>query len=237
MASQFGVIQWGGGQFGQPPPPAVAGAGCDIAASIADIWFRLGFQSGADMAVPDRWVTIAELYQFGDDAAKLLARVSSLFLTLDSSVSVLAATPLYEMPSGHVFTLTAWLTALSGAQQQLRLSSAGQLWALDGAWPLTSGAPLRLSLDAGGVGTGTLYPNPVANAVLNQVLEVCPATVAAGASTLPISPVLQDCFTYFLLAGARGKESDSSMPEMAAHFQQRCALYEAVIDHLWGTGV
>jgi hypothetical protein len=48
--------------------------------------------------------------------------------------------------------------------------------------------------------------------------------------------VLQDYFTYAMLAGALGKESEQAMPEMARHYGQRIGLYEQVMDHLWGSG-
>lgn len=205
---------------------------CDVLNSIADAWFRLGFLSAADLAAAN-WLTPAELYQFGDDAAKFLARTSSVFLAYDNSVNVVAGTPQYSLPAAHVFTVMAWL---STAKQQLRLTTVGQLFALDANWATTTGNPVRISLDAQTAGECVLYPNPIANDVLNQVLEVFPPTVALAASVLPVNPVLQDYFTDALIQGARGKESDSAMPEVAAHLAQRRALYEAVADHLWGTG-
>lgn len=207
----------------------------DVLNCIADAWFRLGFQSAADMATAGAWVTADEQYQFADDAAKYLARESSLFLTYDASINVVAGTPQYAIAEAQVFTVTAWLVYL-GSVRQLRLSSVGQLFALDASWAATTGPPTRLSMDAGAPETYTLYPNPVQNATLAQVMQEVPAALVAGGSQLSVSPVLQDYFTYALLGGARGKESDSSMPDMAAHFAQRCALYDAVIDHLWGDG-
>ena len=223
-------------QFGAPPAPVAQLPGCDVANCIADLWFRLGFLNAADMARADRWVTLAELYQFADDAAKFLSRASAAFLTYDSSIGVTAGEPEYALPAGWVWTEGAWLLYAGLPLQQLRLSSVGQLFALDANWNTTTGNPLRLSLDAGPVGWCVLYPSPVAGAVLAEVLQVFPATVAAGASALPLSAVLQDYFTDAALAGARAKESDSAMPDVAAHCRERMALYEAVIGHLWGDG-
>ncbi len=210
--------------------------GCDAANSIADLWFRLGFASAADMAVAGGWVTSAELYQFADDQAKLLARTSSLFLAYDASIGVTAGTALYNLPAAHIYTLSAWLLYAGLPLQMIRLSSVGQLFGLDANWPTTTGDPSRISLDAGGVGTATLYPNPIANATLAQVLQEYPATVMSGASSVPLSPILQDYFTDAILAGARGKESDSAMPGIAAHMAERMALYAQVIEHLFGGG-
>jgi hypothetical protein len=227
----FGVPEWGAN-----PAQNTALPGCDVANCVADLWFRLGFLNAQDLNRDDRWVTLAELYQFGDDAAKCLARMSSLFLTCDASINVVASTPLYNLPAAHVFTLSAWLINTGGLLQMLRLSTVGQLFGLDGNWSATTGSPSRVSLDAGGVGTATLYPNPVANATLAQVLQEYPAAVVAGSSSVPVSPILQDYFTDWLLAASRGKESDSAMPEIAAHMGERLKLYESVIQHLWGSG-
>lgn len=227
----FGVPEWGAN-----PAANVILPGCDVANCLADLWFRLGFLNALDMNRDDRWVTLAELYQFGDDRAKLLARTSSLFLTYDASINVVAATAAYNLPAAHVFTLSAWLVNTGGLLQMLRLSSVGQLFGLDGNWPATTGSPSRLSLDEAAVGTATLYPIPIANATLAQILDEYPATVVAGSSSVPVSPILQDYFTDALLAAARGKESDSAMPEIAAHMAERLKLYEQLIEHLWGPG-
>lgn len=232
MGSVFGVPQ-----FGQSPAPFVALPGCDVANCIQDVWFRLGFLNYADMAVDDRWVTLAELYRFGDDAAKRLSYMLGLFMSYDTSIAVLAGTAAYTLPAAHVFTVLAWMVYAGLPLQLLRPSTAGQLFALDANWPTTTGNPTRFSLDAGGPGSCTLYPAPVSPGTLAQVIQGFPADVVSGSSSLPVSPVLQDYFTYCLLAGARGKESDSALPEMAAHFRERVKLYEQVMEHLWGPGV
>ena len=96
--------------------------------------------------------------------------------------------------------------------------------------------PIRSPLDAGSVGTITLYPKPTVGGTLSQVCEEFPATIALGSSTVAVPSVLQDYFTYRALEGARRKESDARMEEMADHFAERCDLYEKVIEHLWGAG-
>jgi hypothetical protein len=209
---------------------------CDVLDSINDLWFRLGFTDQTDLADGNGFVTIPELYQYIDDRVRVLARISSVFLTYDSSIEVASGTATYALPAGHVFTEGAWLL-YSGSLQLLRLSTVGQLFALDAAWSAAApGPPRRLSLDAAGANNCVLYPNPSADAVLAQVLQAAPPTVAAGASVLPLSPVLQDYFSDAAIAGARSMESDSAMPEIGEHLRARMALYEAVIEHLFGGG-
>ncbi len=203
----------------------------DTANCITDVLYRLGFQSAGDIAAAIPYVTVTELYQWADEAAKRLAYESGVFLAFDATITVTSGTAAWNLPAAHVFTVMIWLgTAL------LRISTVGELFALDGVWSLTSGPSVRASFDASGVGTVTLYPNPTAGGTLSQVCQLFPATIALGSSTVALPTVLQDWFSYAMLAGARGKESDAAMPEMASHFEERMRLYDQVIQHLYGPG-
>ncbi|GEM_PF-5618210 len=212
----------------------------DALNSLTDAIYRLGFVSLAESQAAAAYVTNAELYQFADDAAKKLSYSAGIFVTLDSSIAVTAGVGVYSEPATHVFTVYAWISPLpgvGGSSQVLRPTTVAQLFALDSTWSTTSGEAKRFSLDAGSVGTITIYPLPVNSGTLNQICQEFPATISAASSQVASMPsVLQDYLTYAMLAGARGKESESAKPEMAAHFQQRCSLYEQVIEHLWGPG-
>jgi hypothetical protein len=185
----------------------------------------------ADLSAPASWVTPAELYQWADEAAARLAYAAGLFVTWDTSVAIQAGTAVYELPAAHVFTLYA----MAGAQP-LRITRVADLWALDARWPTTTGDPQRCSFDAGRVGTVTIYPSPASGGTLGQVCQETPATIQAGASAVALPTVLQDYFSYAMLAAARGKESEARMEEMARHFGERLRLYEQVIAQLWGPG-
>jgi hypothetical protein len=108
------------------------------------------------------------------------------------------------------------------------------LWAFDSVWSVTTAArPVRCSLEAGAVGTITLYPNPTDPGTVAQICQEYPPTLTAAAPGLAVPSILQDYFTYVMLAGARGKESDYRMGDMAQHYQQRCQMYEQVISSYW----
>jgi len=210
--------------------------GCDVQNVIdSDLWYRLGFQSQADLLAAN-WLTVGELYQFADDAVKAIARATSLFLTFDDSIAVSAGTAAYALPAGHIFTEGAWLVYASGGIQLLRLTTVGQLFALDAVWGTKTGAPVRLSLDARDAVSCVLYPSPTANATLAQIMQQTPADVAEGATALPLSPVMEIYFSSAILAAALSKESDSARPEVAAHLVERLGLIDAVIQSLWGEG-
>ena len=208
-----------------PAPPVY-----DVQISLNDVVYRLGFASMADFTQAGSWVTGDELFEWADEAIKHLAYTASVFVTFDNSVSVSAGNSLYVLPSNHVFTLAAWL---GGAN--LRITRQADLYALDADWPAVSGPPTRCSLDAGRVGTLTLYPNPTAGGTLSQVTQEFPAaTVASGATTVPLPLIFQDYLSYAMLRGARMKESDSRDLAMADHYDQRLKLYEQLFEHLYG---
>lgn len=203
----------------------------DAANCITDVIYRLGFQDATDLDTAGTWVTSTELYQWADEAAQRLAYVSGVFITYDTSITVTGGTAAYSQPASNVFTLAAWL-----GSNELRLTPVRELSALDATWPATSGPAARASLDAGSVGTITLYPNPTAGGTLNQIAEEYPSTIALGSSTVQLPPVLADWMSYEILAGARRKESDAYQPEMADHFDQRADTYRQIIQHLYGIG-
>jgi hypothetical protein len=198
---------------------------------VADVWYRLGFLSQADIDASGTWVASSELYQWADEAAQKIAYASGVFITLDGSITVTPGSGVYALPAAHVFTLQAFLTAGT-----LRVTPVRELEALDATWTATTGIPTRCSMDAGSVGTVTLYPNPTAADTLTQICEEYPPTIASGSSTVALPTPLQDYLSYAMLAGARGKESDAFDQAMSEHFSERVALYEQIVEHLYGCG-
>jgi hypothetical protein len=203
----------------------------DLANAVSDVLYRLGFQGAGDIAAAGGYATVSELYQWADEAAKKLAYLAGAFTAWDTSITVSAGTAVYNEPATHVFTIAAWL-----GSNPLRITPVRELWALDATWPATTGLSTRCSMDAGAVGTITLYPKPTVGGTLGQVIQEFPGTIALGSSTVALPSVLQDYFSYAMLAGARGKESDAAMEDMAEHFEERLRLYEQVIGHLYGPG-
>jgi hypothetical protein len=229
--SIFGVPQWGTVVWGGIPDAIAPPVNLDLNNSLFDVWYRLGFHDFSDMQ-NSVWASSSELYQFADDELKALAYRTAIFITTDTSITATAATAVYNLPAGHVFSVFAWLAYSAPASLRiLRSSAVRELESLDADWPAATGDPERISLDAGKVGTATLYPNPVRQATLGQVLQ----TVPAG-PLVPVSLILQDVFSYSMLAGARAKESDYRVDDMAAHYAERVRLYEIVATYLWGDG-
>lgn len=206
-----------------PQGPAIAGV--DIAAVILELLPTLGAGSLADLT----WCLPDELYQFADEAAKRLGHRAGVFVERDTSTAVLAATPAYPTPARHIDTIHV---SLGG--QRLRPASVGDLASLDTTWPLTTGIVQRYSMDAGGPGTITLYRIPEAPGTLAVIFHQFPPTIASGSSALAVATPVADYFACAIVAEARRKQSESAMPEMAEHFDQRCAMYEQIFKSYFG---
>ena len=141
----------------------------------------------------------------------------------DSEAHPRATPPPPPPPSGAVNTY-------------LRITPVRELWDLDATYPTTAGAPKRASFDAGAVGQILLYPIPNVDGTLLQVYQEYQPAITAAAPDVTLPSILGDLFSYRMLQGARLKESDARMDEMAAHYGERCALYEAIAKHLYGSG-
>jgi len=208
----------------------------DASVCLAAAVYRLGFGAQSEISAANSWVTETELYQWGDEAVKRLSREISLFINYSTSTMTQAYLATYTLSPRHVYTLLAAVVTTSESQI-LRPTTVRELYALDAAWPSTPGFPRRASLDAGPVGTITLYPLPTAAGyTVAQLEQEIPDDVSAAAPQVAVPAVLEPYVTYAMLAGARGKESEAAMPEMSDHFRQRLSLYEQVMRHLWGGG-
>jgi hypothetical protein len=115
-------------------------------------------------------------------------------------------------------------------------SSVQELAALDATWPASTGPITRYSMDASGIGTITVYKIPTATGVLAIIYHQFLPQIQSGASAIPVCSPVADYFGYTMLAGARRKESDQTMTDMADHFDQRVAMYEKVFAHYFGEG-
>ena len=211
----------------------------NVTSSVADCIYRLGFQNLSDAQATDAYCSESELYQFADDAAKRLSYQLGVFVTLDDSIAVTAGIASYNLQTNHVFTIFAWvapLPSVGGSVQILRATPVNNLFALDDTWAFSSGEANRYSLDAGAVGTITLYPTPVNSGTLRQIAQEFPAAVAVGNAQLSLPSVLQDYFSMAMICAARGKESDQAIPEITDHIKHRLDLYGQVINQLYGPG-
>jgi hypothetical protein len=202
----------------------------DVANVITNVTPMLGFSSLTDLEASD-WLQLVELYQWADEKVKRAAHAIGLFVETDTSTTTTAAQGTYNCPTGFIDML-----ALYAADARLRPSTARELMALDGTWPMTSGTPTRYSMDAGAPGTYVLYPFPVSAIAMLAVFLSYPAQIAQGSSVLAAPLPLQDWIGIAMVAEARRKESEAAMPEVAEHLDEVAALYEKAMLRYWGTG-
>jgi hypothetical protein len=177
------------------------------------------------------WCTQAEVWGWFWEAQSRLAELG-LFVAAET-FSTVAGTGSYALPADWLNTIFA---SVNG--QQMRPVSAAELVALDSYWSgaacWTQQVPGRYSMDAGALGTITLYPYPGAVNSVTLVDQVLPPAISTGQTTSPIHALLQDYFLYFALQRARGKESPNAMPEVAAAAAQMVKMYEQIICSYWG---
>lgn len=213
-----------------PQGPPIAGV--DLANTINDLLPTLGASSLADLD----WCTESELYQWADEAAKRLSHRVGVFVTRDTSISLAAGTATYSTPTGHVDSIHVSVLPASGSPLKLFPSSVEELASLDSTWPTTTGPVTRYSMDAAGIGTITVYSIPTTTGTLAVIYHEFLPQIQAGNSAVPVCSPVSDYFQYAMLAGARRKESDHTMLDMADHFEKRVEMYEQVLEHYFGRG-
>jgi hypothetical protein len=174
------------------------------------------------------WWTSDELYQFADEAVKLLARTAAVFAAADF-VATSAGVAEYALPSGAL-----WMIQASVNGNAIRPSTVREIEALDPNWQTTPGAAGRWIQDIG-LGQVRLYPVPVGIGTLERVCHIERTAISAGNPTLTGAPLPFGGFVlHAMLAAARGKEGDAQMPDVAAHANARVSLYLSVFASYWG---
>jgi hypothetical protein len=199
----------------------------DLSATANVLLERLGAASWTDLD----WCSQSEVYGWFDEAQSRLAELG-LFVALET-LATEAAVSAYALPADWLRTIFAAVNA-----SQVRPASVAELQALDSGWAgavcAAGELPSRYALDAGSLGTLTLYPQPGAVNTLELIDQITPPDITATQTSAPIPSVVSDYFLYFALQRARGKESPNAMPEVAAAAAQMVALLEQAFQTLWG---
>jgi len=194
----------------------------DLSQTANDLLARLGAANWTDL----NWCTQSEVYSWLDEAAQRLGELG-LFVQQNSQ-TLTPGTAQYPLSANWLQTIHA-----SASGSLLRAASAEELEALDSEWTVTqcvTGEPSsRYALDAGPLGTITLYPQPADADTLSTIDQVSPATVTYLQTLIPAPPPVSDYCFYFALMRARGKESPNAMPEIAAHAADRVKHLEQVL--------
>jgi hypothetical protein len=192
--------------------------------AISALYPKLGGTSAADIT---GW-TDAELYAWMDEASDCFARKFGGWVERDTSRSTAAGVSSYAAPARHIGT-----RHVTAGGAILRASSVADLEALDPDWRTAPGPPKRWTLEAAGLANLVLYPVPVAITPLAILFFTYPETVTSG-STLAGPTPMQDYFSYCVLAEARSKEGQGTMPEIAARLKPLIGVYEAAFARYFG---
>jgi|SRR5215467_5014158 len=176
--------------------------------------------------------TQAQLIAFEDQAAKQLSRAAMLFVERDTSKTTINGTRTYSLPARHNATIH-----VSYATVPLRPATTIEMEARDEEFETTAGPPdhwYEDNLDSTLIG---LAPVPDSAASLPMVCSVYPPDLD-GINTLLQAPAPVAIYlTYFVLAKAYGKESETEEPDLAQHAAANVALFEQLFLHYYGEGL
>jgi hypothetical protein len=173
-----------------------------------------------------------EIYNWTDEELKLLAKEGP-FVVRDT-VAIVAGTAIYSAPTGHLSTIH-----VAHNNAPLRPSSTQELELKDPAYATFAGTPLYWYV--GTYNQIALYPVPNAAAIaLASTVEVIyhqypPAPDDLITITLPVPAVIGEMIEMMVVAQAYAKESDSQVPEIAAHLVEVGKLAMAAVQGLWGS--
>jgi hypothetical protein len=197
----------------------------DLSAVSADILPALGAGSFGDLD----WCTQAELYNFADEAARRLAAKASVWVNRYGNQTVNPGTQPAPAPADMIDAIhISW----NGAS--LRPASALDLESYDSGWQTAAGVPARFSVDAG-LGQIFLYPAVQTTGTMAAIYHQVQPQIESGATAVRAPGVFWDYFAAAMIAGARRKESEQAMPEMADHLEQRMVLFLQIAEAYWGS--
>lgn len=209
----------------QPSPAQPGFANLELA--IGELWPALNASGPADAL----WWTPAELYEWMDEGAKRLARMTGAFVERNTSLNSSATIPTYALPAAHITTLQADL-----ANVTLKARSTQDLEAEDSAWASRTGDPKAFTLDVSGFNRLRLYPAPADGPNdIGLFMSRIPEEITAAQSALAAPPIIRDYFTLYALREARRKESPGSMEEIVPFLDSVLETIESAVGQLWGT--
>ena len=185
--------------------------------------------NAADLATLIFWDE-ASLYAWADEAAMRASRIAELFVDRDTSVTLTPGTGVYTNPDRHVSLLHFALAGL-----RLTPSTTNELLALSDDPDGDAGAPTRWVEDHKGHDLFRLWPAPTAGGTLEIVVARYPQSITTSAPTVTAPLVFGDYLAHRIIAEARRKEGDGSLPEIADAFDQRAGLYEQIFADYWGS--
>lgn len=210
----------------QPPPPSPSYV--NFAVTLAALWTALNANGPQDAVF---WSS-DEMYQWFDQAAKLLGRTHGVFTDYDQSLVTVTNQGDYTLPDTHISTIQADLNG-----NLLRARNVQEMEAADANWPRTAGIPAVFLQDVEGMRLLTINPIPQASSgglPIGITINEVPDTITAANAFLRAPQVLQEYFTFYALSEARTKESHAQMPEAAQMFGGIVDLCTQAISGLWG---
>ncbi|MFH1110985.1 MAG: DUF6682 family protein [Planctomycetota bacterium] len=195
---------------------------------VAEVYPCLNSEDAANLI---HW-TEAELIEWANQGQRDLARRFAMWVERDTANITGIGTTDYVLPTRHLSTIHVTLGGRS-----LRAVNVRELEALSATWTtdacMGAGTPSRYCQDVSGTTTIRLYKIPNGVEVLAILHHEYPTDLAVA--TEPDMPsAVADWLFFRMVAEARGKESDGSMPEAAKFCRDVQGIYEQAFAGYWG---
>lgn len=190
--------------------------------------------NATDAATLIHW-TEAEIIEWANEGQRDLARRFAMWVERDATTTTADAQASYTLPTRHLSTIHVIL-----AGRSLRAASVRELEALSSTWTTDACTgtitPTRYCQDVTGTTSIRLYKIPNSALTLAIVYHEYLADLAAGGN--PDMPdAVADWLWLRMVAEARAKESDGSMPEAAKFCRDVMGVYEQAFAGYWGVRV
>lgn len=177
--------------------------------------------------------TQADLINHTDEACKRLARICTMFVVRDTSITTAGGTAIYSLPSSQVSTIHISLNT-----SPLRPAAVIDLESRDEQFQSTPGTPDHWYEDDLMLNTVGLVPVPTAAANLPVICSQYPPDLdVAQENVLVQAPAPVGIYLSFAVLGALyGEEGESEQPDLAKHCAARAGMLEQVFQQYFGKG-
>lgn len=202
----------------------------DVVTQMTEILPALHSLTESDLV----FVTGDEIIRLYDEAVKRLAANLTLFVAIDTSITLVSGQAEYSLPSRHLATIRIALPT-----GMLTASTSRRLEVKDDAFGTTTGTPTDWYQDKIGSGVFRLYPVPnTTGTVVTVIYLEYPAELDCERSTrtIPAPDWIVDMLDWEVLAEVYGQNSDAQMPEVAAHLKQLVGFYQQAAEADYGGG-
>lgn len=199
-----------------------------VSSLISELWAALGATSEASAV----WWDAAELYTWANDTLRRM-RQARIYVE-QTSYTLTSGQQTYTLPSKAAqLLIVAYDGTVLPRFTAKEMDAARQTWRAYAAPEPPESVVEAMSAE----NTFAVVPSPTATlSALLAVTVSLPADVSAGAPTASVPSWMAEPLYLGMLAGARGRDTDGAMPEVAASIERVLSLIERAAAGLFVVG-